>query len=144
MKTLFKNKKRIKKIILISLVMIFVLGVIGWAQAQTGSSAAVTIPNDGSPDMYEFMVKLLSWIVLPLVSVAGKLLLLLVEILVPLASYNDFIDSRAVAIGWVVVRDLSNLFFVIVMLVIAFGTLFNIQTYEYKKLLPKLIIAAIL
>ena len=60
------------------------------------------------------------------------------------ASYDNFLGQTAVGIGWEVVRDLANIFIVLGILVIAFGTLFKIENYSYKRLLPKLVMAAIL
>jgi hypothetical protein len=59
-------------------------------------------------------------------------------------SYQNFIGSEAVIQGWVIVRDLSNMFFVVILLVIAFATILHIENYNYKKWLPKLILMAVL
>ncbi|PIR77580.1 MAG: hypothetical protein COU30_01665, partial [Candidatus Magasanikbacteria bacterium CG10_big_fil_rev_8_21_14_0_10_38_6] len=64
--------------------------------------------------------------------------------LILVANYSTFLDSGAVTFGWVIVRDLCNMFFVVVLLIIAFGTILNIEKYNYKKWLPKLILMAIL
>ncbi|MEK7567282.1 MAG: hypothetical protein AAB527_04090 [Patescibacteria group bacterium] len=45
--------------------------------------------------------------------------------------------------GWVIARDTANLFFIFILLTIAIATILQIETYGAKKLLPKLIIAAI-
>jgi hypothetical protein len=42
------------------------------------------------------------------------------------------------------VRDVTNMFFVIILLVIAFGTILGLEQYEYKKLLFKMIAAAVI
>ena len=47
-------------------------------------------------------------------------------------------------IGWSVTRDVANLFFVVFMIIIAFGTILRIEQYGVKTLLPKLIIIALL
>lgn len=79
-----------------------------------------------------------------IISMLGKLLIFLMEGLISVASYSNFIKSEAVTKGWVIVRDISNMFFVAVMLVIAFSTVLGIEKYNYKKALPKLIIMAVL
>ena len=53
-------------------------------------------------------------------------------------------ESDVVKEGWKIVRDLTNVFFVLVLLIIAFATILRIETYGMKALLPKLIIAALL
>lgn len=63
-----------------------------------------------------------------------------------LAQYNGYIDGSQtpiVQIGWILVRDVANMFFVVIMLVIAFGTILGLENYQWNKLLGKLIFAAI-
>ncbi|MBU1167433.1 hypothetical protein KKC60_03435 [Patescibacteria group bacterium] len=50
----------------------------------------------------------------------------------------------AVQVGWVVVRDVVNMFFILILLVMAFGTILRIENYQFKKLLPRLIIGILL
>ena len=78
----------------------------------------------------------------PLSQVAS-LLLYLLEIV---AHYGvgEFTKVSGVVLGWTVVRDLSNLFFIVVLLVIAFSTALRIKSYNYQTLLPRLVIAALL
>jgi hypothetical protein len=74
----------------------------------------------------------------------GLILTLVIKVLLMVASYQNFIGSQAVIQGWVIVRDLSNMFFVVILLVIAFATILHIESYNYKKWLPKLILMAVL
>jgi len=46
--------------------------------------------------------------------------------------------------GWKVVRDVANMFFVLFLVIIAFATILRNEQYGAKKLLPKLIIIALL
>ncbi|MDP4000759.1 MAG: hypothetical protein Q8P83_00765 [bacterium] len=46
--------------------------------------------------------------------------------------------------GWIVVRDIMNLFFIIALIVISLATILRIETYSWKRLLPRLIIMALL
>ena len=87
---------------------------------------------------------ILGTIVSTIVSGLGWVLSKLMGILVYIAQYNDFIRSGAVSNGWVIARDISNMFFVIILLVIAFATILRIENYSYKKWLPKLILMAVL
>lgn len=45
---------------------------------------------------------------------------------------------------WTLVRDFINMFFILILLVIAFATIFNVSKYKASDLLPKLIIIAVL
>ncbi len=145
---MLKIIKQLKhKKIIISLIVIFVLVGLGlmltpssfvWA-ASTVSAGAGTTSTLG-----QWIAQFLTWIMTLFTSLIGKVLMLLINLLLWVSSYNQFIHTTAVDIGWSVVRDIANIFFVIIMLTIALGTLFNVQTYEYKKLLPKLMAAVIL
>lgn len=46
--------------------------------------------------------------------------------------------------GWTLMRDIANLVFSGVMVVMAFGTLLGVESYSWRKILPRLIIAALL
>ena len=80
-----------------------------------------------------------------LVSWMGKMILLLFEVMVGwLAPYNNFVGAAAVTTGWVLTRDVANMFFILILLAIAFGTILKIEQLNYQKMLPKLLIMAIL
>lgn len=89
-------------------------------------------------------VRLLGSLVNALVSLFGRILIIAVELLVRVASHDVFINAPVVDYGWKVVRDLANMFFIVVLLVIAFATILGIEKYNYKKWLPKLVLMAIL
>lgn len=87
----------------------------------------------------------LAWIVAQLNYFLGVYILLpLINFMVGILEYNGFLDSYAVQIGWPLVRDLTNMFFVIILLIIAFSTILHISSYHYKNTLLKLIIMALL
>ncbi len=83
---------------------------------------------------------LIGWII----GALGLILVLVMQALVAVAQYSNFINSPAVSNGWHIVRDICNMFFVLVLLIIAFATILKIENYNYKKWLPKLILMAIL
>lgn len=76
----------------------------------------------------------------------GSILLFLIDIFMGFASYNGFADATPVAIGWVIVRDVVNMFFIVVLLVSAFATIigYDSQNFRYDRVLPKLLLMAIL
>lgn len=79
-----------------------------------------------------------------LISGIGLILILVMKGLIIVAQYSNFLGAPAITNGWVAVRDICNMFFVVVLLVIAFATILRIESYNYKKWLPKLILMAIL
>ena len=87
---------------------------------------------------------ILAGIVGAIISALGWVLVQLMGVLVSFAQYNGFIQATAVVNGWVIVRDVCNMFFVLILLIIAFATILQIEEYNYKKWLPKLILMAVL
>ncbi|MBI4407331.1 MAG: hypothetical protein HY565_02410 [Candidatus Kerfeldbacteria bacterium] len=79
-----------------------------------------------------------------LIFVMGILATKATDVLVYTAQLSNFTDLPVIIEAWSVVRDLSNMFFIVILLVIAFGTLFRLEAYSWKKLLPKMVLAAVL
>jgi len=84
------------------------------------------------------------WIIYAIVFTIGKFTSFLLGWLFQVASFNKFIDIDTVIKGWVIVRDLCNMFFILILLIIAFATILRIESYQWKKILPKLLIMAVL
>ena len=91
----------------------------------------------------ESMAGLWAWLANILLGIvnflANYLILPLMRFIDRIISYNNFLDSHAVTIGWPMVRDVSNMFFVVFLLIIAFSTILNISSYQYKNTLAKFI-----
>lgn len=49
-----------------------------------------------------------------------------------------------VTVGWQFTRDLANMLFVLILAWVGFATILRLETYEIKKIVPKLIIIALL
>ncbi|MBI4714232.1 hypothetical protein HY771_03565 [Candidatus Uhrbacteria bacterium] len=67
-----------------------------------------------------------------------------IEYLVPVMLYNNFSNAPVVTAGWALMRDTVNMFFVIVLIVIAFGTIFGGSKFKWQTQVPRLLIFAIL
>lgn len=65
-------------------------------------------------------------------------------ILPVIAKYNSFTTDEGIILGWKVLRDLANMFFILMLLIISFATIIGAKSYGYKQLLSRLIIVAIL
>jgi len=60
-------------------------------------------------------------------------------------SMTDIVNSfSTIQYGWEVFRNLINLFFILILVFISISTILQVDSYGYKKLLGKLVIAAIL
>lgn len=91
--------------------------------------------------VWVYIINYLSEIVSDL---AGGVFLFLINFLIGVSQYNSFLGSSVVTIGWSVTRDLANMFLVVALLVIAFGTILSINSYQASNLLKQFLFAAIL
>lgn len=74
----------------------------------------------------------------------GKVVVLFIGgVLMPIAQYNDFVNSPVIGAGWAVVRDSVNMFFVIIFILIAFGTILGIERFKWRQQVPRLLLMAI-
>jgi len=71
------------------------------------------------------------------------LFVMITDILLQVVKFNNFTEIPQIVEVWKVMRDLANMFFIVVVLVIAFGTMLRLEKYEWKHLLPKLVFAAL-
>src|SRR3990167_3580432 len=94
---------------------------------------------------FEGLVQFTSYLTyLVFISLMGKLATIAMSVVVWAANLKGFTTLTVVKEAWTVVRDLSNMFYIVILLVVAFGTIFKIEAYSWKKLLPKMVLAAIL
>ncbi|MDD2753261.1 MAG: hypothetical protein PHT44_01505 [Candidatus Portnoybacteria bacterium] len=57
---------------------------------------------------------------------------------------TSFTSATVVTIGWGITRDLANMFFALILLVMSISTILQIEGFTYKQILKRLIIAALL
>ncbi len=125
-----KNLTRRQKFTSIFLVLSFAIGMF-------------LIPGEASATVGE---EITSWVTqawLWLASLGIQLAIFFLKFFILLAGYNGYINADIVKFGWNIVRDVANMFFIVILLVIAFGTILGLEQYEWKKSLPKLVFAAI-
>ena len=73
--------------------------------------------------------------------------LFFITFLVSAAQYSNFVNAYPVQIGWVLVRDVVNMFFIVVLLVMAFSTVIGYDEFSVTgshSKLPKLLMMAVL
>lgn len=73
-----------------------------------------------------------------------EILKLEIQIFTMVGPYNGFTTQPQVVSAWGTVRDLANMFFILILLLMAFGTILQVQGYGYRQLLSKLLLMAIL
>lgn len=94
--------------------------------------------------VWEFVSESIASLCLLLATLFMKLTIFVLTFIIQIAAYNGYLDSTAVNYGWVMVRDVTNMAFVVILLLIAFGTILGLEQYEWKKMMVKFVLAAIL
>lgn len=70
-------------------------------------------------------------------------IVLIIDVMVPVMTYNSFTNNAVVSAGWAIVRDTVNMFFVVVLIIIAFGTIFGNDRFKWQQQVPRLMVIAI-
>lgn len=108
------------------------------AQAQSGVVGAV------ADTAVTIVVSIINALLVAVIQTLGQITSMVVSLLVLIAGYNRFSTVNVVDIGWTIVKDVSNMLFIIALLVIAAGTVLRLENYRYNRLLSNLIIMAFL
>jgi len=133
----FQRKNFFKTAIVGSLVVLFTTAP-NIASAQLFSIG--NIAEKAVIGVFKFVVFIVNFIGAALFTVAAWLLNLMIDLnLTVLDGSNTLVH-----LGWQLVRDMANLGFVLVIIIIAFATILRFEQYGVTKLLPKLIAAAII
>lgn len=140
-------KQRALVIFFISLILLTLSG------ALVAHAAGTSQPATNVPAVYkctsnlDFGCYLLKAILEGLNSLSTLLLTAIESLFQYMVSLNSsgFIwGTPGVAIGWGVARDVANLFFIIILIIAALATIFDLQTFNIKSILPRLILIALL
>ncbi len=119
------------------------LGVGMFVYARTVLAADAT-SGTGLPNEPGFFIGIITRMLLALAQFFISITLFILSFVIEIAGYNGYLDGRAVNLGWVVVRDVTNMVFVVALLIIAFSTILGVEHYEWKKQLFKLVGAAVI
>ncbi|MFA5798086.1 MAG: hypothetical protein WC892_00775 [Patescibacteria group bacterium] len=108
------------------------------------AGAAVTIPLVYGGTVGALVLIIISGLIYLSAVLMFILNMVLMYLVIFVAGYNNFVYASPVMVGWPLVRDVANMFFIVVLLVIAFGTIVGYQEVDYRKYLPKLLLMAVL
>ncbi len=87
----------------------------------------------------------LAGIVQVITGAIGQATLALIQmVVIPVLGYNGFYNSHITNLGWSLVRDVVNMFVVVVLMVIAIMTIIGYSAANWTQQLPKLFIAIVL
>ncbi|MFB6181999.1 MAG: type IV secretion system protein, partial [Candidatus Magasanikbacteria bacterium] len=85
-----------------------------------------------------------TWVIFTITGWLQSMTIWFLELFIQVAGYNNFVNENVVQLGWTMVRDVANMFFIVALLVIAFANILGMENYEMKTTLPKLFLMAIL
>lgn len=88
-------------------------------------------------------IKAVTGIVATYIYAVGQLAVGVIGIAIGLFQYTNFVNATIVTVGWNLVRDITNMVFVIMFLVMAFYTVLGKDEYSARKFLVRLVIAAV-
>lgn len=125
------------------LIIFFVLiGVFGFT--NVGKVAGWGILNPIINPVDTLVASLVGGIAQIVVWVCGSFITAAIWAIIYFGQYNNFINETTITNAWAIVRDFSNMFFILGLLFIAFATILRMENYGMKRLLPKLLIMAVL
>lgn len=105
-----------------------------------------TVPSNQTADagfLANIVVRGIASLVGTLIELFGKLTIQLIDILVQVAQYNGYMDSPAITTGWTIVRDVANLFFVALILVVSIGSIVNPDKFGGAKQVFRILLFAL-
>ena len=91
----------------------------------------------------ESVVQDFAYFAYTIASVFTQGIVLLIDIMIPILTFNNFVGNPVVKAGWAIVRDTVNMFFVVILIIIAFGTIFGAERFKWQQQVPRLLTMAI-
>lgn len=144
-KSFLWNFRILLGVVLISLILFAVIiPPIQAAQLQTTSPSTPQQTENLVGWLGNSILKAFNWLLFGIGYLLGFILYIEGKILDWVLGLTQFSKSPVVTTGWAITRDLANMFFILVMIFIAFTTILRIETYRTKELVAKLIIVALL
>lgn len=130
----YRNKKILLPVIAVLLIAggIFIFGI---SKSHAQSDGGVRIP---------VIFHIIDSILLLIMWLASKLVGLGATFAEWVLSIKDFTKVGVVNAGWQITRGLANMFFALILLIMSISTILQSERFGIKKLLPKLVIAALL
>ena len=140
-----KRKKKRSVFELRLFLPIFLIGFfIFSAQIAHADSVLMNWLGDKTASAFLYVINLVLYAVFQIAGLTVSLGATLLEFVLNPIAFNGLFNLAAVYNLWRMVRDFFNLFFILMILFIAFATIFQVQAYNYKKLLWQLVLMALL
>ncbi len=108
-----------------------------------GMLAAAHPALAGSLSLTNTLLSIFAAIAMAMAEVIGKLVVAVLDITIPIMQYQGFTSSPVVNTGWAIVRDVVNMFFVVILIIVAMQTIFGVAKTEWRQQVPKIMVMAI-
>src|SRR3989344_2069613 len=122
-----------------------------YVSGSVGNSTTSATGGKGIGDTFTgTLISILNIIIGAVVTIVGSIIKYLgAIIIVPILEATLSMDASQFAggpilAGWTLVRDAVNMFFILFLIIVGFGTILKIESYNYKKLLVNLVVMALL
>lgn len=100
---------------------------------------------DNAKELVNWIIAIFTKILVYIMELLSFILLFLLDYLIQIVQFNTFVNAAPVRIGWPLIRDTVNMFFIVVVLVSAFATIIGQpKEFHYRGILPKLLVMAVL
>lgn len=108
--------------------------------AETAIRESSNTPNA----LEQILGSMIAWFLYYIAFGLGGIMMLITKVMLVIAVFNNFLGQPVVKVGWTITRDLCNNFFIILMMILAGGQVLHIPNYQWKSMLPKILIWAVL
>lgn len=146
--SLFKSLKERFKLPLFGVIFAALVAVFAVSVSPVMTQPAFAEPTEAAEETCSDQVGAIGWLVCPVTGVLGKAIDSIYGIIENLLNVQPMTADASSPIFqvWQIMRDITNIVFVIVLLIIVYSQItgIGIANYGIKKALPKLIIAAVL
>ncbi|MDD3887944.1 MAG: hypothetical protein PHN19_04165 [Patescibacteria group bacterium] len=141
---MFKNKAKTRKILIIAISLALFLIPMFFVSAQTPAPAGAGTLGSGVLGVVNAIIGGICYLAVGVITLFLWITGTVFDWVIGGTTIDASSMNEIVTAGWVIVRDILNILFVLALLGIAFATILKIESYHFKALLPKLLVAALL
>ncbi len=93
----------------------------------------------------DIIARMFAWLLYYIAVGLGWVLMLISFVMLKIAVYNNFLREDAIHLGWQIIRDICNNFFIILLLITAISTMLRQGDFkDWRSMLPKILVAAVI
>ena len=139
------RSKRIKTAIVALLLLAMLITPLASAQAGSWTDYVTGILKDAACATPLAILNLEGCVLPPLLSIVGTMVSWSAALLNWLLGASQALAAPdIIRSSWVIFRDFVNMFFILALIIMAFGTIFNVKNYTFKELFPRFLFSALL